>query len=145
MPSYTSIYIHIVFATKHRAPMIADEWRQDLHNYLGATSRELHAKPMIVGGVSDHVHMLVCLKADKCVSDLVREFKKASNAWARERYASFEWQEGYAAFSVGISELKRLTEYIAGQEEHHHHISSEDELRALLLEFGIPIDERYFV
>ncbi|MEQ1936347.1 MAG: transposase, partial [Fimbriimonadaceae bacterium] len=124
--------------------MIEAKWRQDLHNYIGGTLRGLDAKPIIVGGVADHVHLLAGMKSSKCVADLVREVKKASNAWASDQYSRFGWQDGYGAFSVGYRELPTLTTYIANQETHHRTISSQDELRRLLEEHGVEIDERFF-
>ena len=124
--------------------MVGDGWRQDLHNYLGATLRALGAKPIVVGGVADHVHLLGSIKPSHAVSDLVREIKKSSSSWAAERYPGFGWQVGYAAFSVGVGDVERVTGYIARQEEHHRNVSSADELRRLLGENGIEFDERFF-
>lgn len=124
--------------------MIADAWRQDLHNYLGATLRELGGKPIVVGGVADHVHLLGSIKPIHAVSDLAREIKKSSSVWGAERYSEFGWQVGYAAFSVGVGDLERMTGYIARQEEHHRIEASDDELRRLLEENGIEFDVRFF-
>lgn len=124
--------------------MIAPEWRSDLHAYIGGTVRGLGATPTIVNGVADHVHLLVGLRGTHAVADLVREVKKASHSWASERFRGFQWQDGYAAFSVSPSDVGRVTAYIANQEEHHRTVSSVDELRALLAEFGVEFDERFF-
>lgn len=124
--------------------MIADAWRNDLHAYIGGTIRGLGATPTIVGGVADHVHLLVGLRGTHAVGDLIREVKKASNAWAKERFVGFGWQEGYGAFSVSPGDLDRTIAYIAGQEEHHRRVSSADELRAIMAEHRIEFDERFF-
>lgn len=142
--TYVSLSVHIVFATKGRVPIIADEWRPDLHAYFGGTVRSLGAHPTIVGGTADHIHALIGLRTTHCLADLVREVKKASSVWARERQPSFAWQTGYGAFSVSPGHINRVVEYIANQEEHHRKASSADELRALLIEHGLEIDERFF-
>ena len=142
--TYHCLYAHIVFATDGRAPTIAPEWRQDLHAYRAGTLIGLEAKPIIVNGVADHIHILTAFKPSQALSDLVRDVKKASSIWASERHKNFAWQVGYAAFTVSISDVPRVTEYIAHQEEHHKTISSIDELRALLIEWGIEFKEIYF-
>lgn len=124
--------------------MIGDPWRQDLHRYIGGTLNGLDAKPMIVGGVADHVHLLASLRATHAVANLVREVKKSSTTWAASQYSNFAWQVGYAAFSVSVAEVPRVTAYIANQEEHHRKVSSADELRLLLAEHGVSFDERFF-
>jgi putative transposase len=142
--TYLSLHVHVIFATKDRAPTIATAWREELHSYIGGTTRGLGAKPLAVGGVGDHVHVLVGLAATQDIADFVREVKKASSVWAAERSPRFSWQIGYAALSVSPSELARVSAYIATQEEHHKTTSSADELRAILEEAGIEIDVRFF-
>lgn len=98
------------------------------------------------GGVEDHVHILVGIPATACVSDIVRDLKRASNSWIHEiiGVADFQWQVGYAALSANANGRDGLYRYINGQEEHHRHQSSLDELRDLLDQAGVTIDERYF-
>ena len=100
--TFLSLHYHIVFSTKHRAPIIADAWTARLHEYLGGTVRGLEGVPEAVGGVEDHVHLLVGLRATHTLADFVREVKKAGTAWVRDeiRLPDFAWQEGYAAFTV---------------------------------------------
>ena len=124
--------------------MIDDGWRSELHAYIGGTVRRLGATPTMVGGTADHVHLLVGLRGTHSIGDLVREVKKAAHGWASERFDGFEWQEGYGAFSVSPGDSARVTAYIANQIEHHRHLSSADELRALMAEFEIDYDERFF-
>ncbi|HWD41041.1 MAG TPA: transposase [Fimbriimonas sp.] len=142
--TYLALNVHIVFATRGRAPMIDVAWRKELHAYIGGTIRGLGAKPEMVGGVEDHVHVLVGLRGTHAVGEIVREIKKASNAWAKERFDGFGWQEGYGAFSVSPAAVERTVAYIANQEDHHKRLSSSDELRNLLAECGIEYDVRYF-
>jgi hypothetical protein len=129
MPStYTSLYVHIVFATHRRAPLILEDWRQDLHNYIGGTINAMQCKTVIVGGVADHVHILVGLRPTQAIADIVREVTKASSIWAASRNPGFAWQTGYAAFTLGATDVPSLRAYIANQEAHHRQQSSIEEL-----------------
>jgi putative transposase len=146
MPStYTSLHYHLVFATKHREPFIEAAWRARLHQYMGGVVRENHGIALCVGGVEDHVHLLVGLRPTHRLSDFMRALKSASSAWAKARcsLAGFQWQEGYSAFTVCDSGLTRVKRYIERQEEHHQRQSYRDELMAYLRATGIEFDERY--
>ena len=142
--TYLSLLYHVIFATRHRAPSIVDAWREDLHAYLGGVLKGLDAYPLAVGGTADHVHIFFGAKSTHRLADLVRDTKTSSQKWALEKWESFHWQEGYAAFSVSPGDVSRVVDYISRQEEHHRHFSSQDELRALLTECGMEIDERFF-
>ena len=142
--SLAQIYVHIVFSTKHRTPFLLERaLRAEVHKYLGGTCRDLDSPSVIVGGVEDHVHVLCHLGKTWAVSDLVRELKRESSKWLKERSTDFYWQSGYGAFSVGPRELDTVTAYIANQEAHHATESFQDELRAILAEYRTEYDERY--
>ncbi|MBV6457450.1 MAG: hypothetical protein HONBIEJF_00559 [Fimbriimonadaceae bacterium] len=141
--TYLSLNAHVIFATKGRAATIGQGWRAELHAYIGGTVRGLGGVPIAVGGVADHIHLLVGLKATQNVADLIREVKKASSVWVQERCPAFAWQTGYAAFSISPLDLGAVVAYIANQEEHHRKVSSLEELRKILAEFGVPYDERF--
>lgn len=146
MPStYLSLHCHVTFSTKNREPLIDSAWRDRLHEYLGGTIRGLDAIPESVGGITDHVHLLLGLKATHCLADLVREIKKASSKWVHEEigFASFAWQEGYAAFTVSPSARPAVKAYIANQEEHHRVKTFREELVEFLHRAGIEYDPRY--
>ncbi len=146
MPStHTSLHYHLIFATRERAPLIAAAWRPQLHEYLGGTARGLGAVPQGIGGVADHVHLLVALKTTHCLADFMRELKKASSNWVRETIGlrSFHWQEGYAAFTVSASARAAVQDYIAGQDEHHRVKSFREELLGFLQKSGVEYDERF--
>ena len=146
MPStYLSLHYHLVFSTKNREPWIAPEWRARLHDYLGGTIRGLGGFPEGVGGVADHVHLLIGLKATHCLADVMREFKKASSAWVHEGIGlrSFAWQEGYAAFTVSATARDGVKHYLAHQEEHHRVKSFREELVEMLNQAGIEYDPKY--
>ena len=146
MPStYLSLHYHLVFGTKNREPFIAPEWKSRLHDYLGGTVRGLGGYPEGVGGVADHVHLLVGLKATHCLADVLRELKKASSVWVHEEIGlrGFAWQEGYAAFTVSATSREAVKHYIANQEEHHRVKSSRGELVEMLNKAGVEYDPRY--
>src|SRR4051812_15751967 len=144
--TYLSLHYHLVFSTKSRQPLIDAAWRARLHEYLGGTIAALGGFSQRVGGVVDHVHLLVGLKATHCLADVLRELKKASSVWVHEQIGErgFAWQEGYAAFTVSATARAAVRQYIAHQEEHHRTRSSRDELLDLLAKAGIEYDPRYF-
>ena len=125
--------------------MISALWRSKFHNYLGGVVRGLGGVPEGIGGIADHVHLLVSLRASHCVADFVREIKKSSSLWIRETegQGKFKWQEGYAAFTVSASALKRVQAYIAGQETRHKKKTFREELIEFLTRSGIQFDEQY--
>jgi putative transposase len=146
MPStYLSLHCHIVFGTKNREPTIATSWRSRLHEYLGGTIRGLGAYAEIVGGVADHVHLLVGLKATHCLSDVLRELKKGSSGWVHDEIgvSAFAWQEGYAAFSVSATARDVVRQYIANQAEHHRIKPFREELIEMLNKAGVAYDAKY--
>jgi putative transposase len=101
MPStYASLHVHIVFSVKHRAPAIQKEWIHRLHDFIGGIVRGLQAQPIAIGGVADHVHLLIALKPTHCLADVVRDIKRSSSNWIVRtiQCEGFHWQSGYAAF-----------------------------------------------
>ena len=100
---------------------------------------------MAVNGVSDHVHLLVGLRATHCLADVLRDVKRASSAWVHETIGDreFEWQEGYGAFTVSASLRETVARYIAGQEKHHRKKVFQDEYIELLERCGVKYDPRY--
>jgi len=144
--TYLSLHYHLIFSTKDRKAIIAPEWSSRLHEYLGGTISNFGGFPEGVGGVADHLHLLVGLKATHCLADIMRELKKASSAWVRDQFGlrTFAWQEGYAAFTVSVTARSAVHEYIANQEEHHRARSSREELRKMLAVAGIEYDPKYF-
>jgi REP element-mobilizing transposase RayT len=146
MPStYFSLHYHLVFSTKDRAPLIEPSWRDRLHEYLGGTVAGFQGFPQGVGGMADHVHLLVSLKATHCLADFMRELKKVSSARVHEEIGMqrFSWQEGYAAFTVSPSARSEVQSYIARQEVHHRTKSFREELVELLNKTGVEYDTRY--
>jgi REP element-mobilizing transposase RayT len=144
--TFLSLHYHTVFSTKERRPYIAASWRLRLHEYLGGTVHGLGGVPEIIGGVEDHVHLLVGLRATHCLADFMQELKKASSIWSAEQHEKdFSWQDGYAAFSVSWTHLEVVRKYIATQEEHHRKIDFVAELRTLLERNGVKYEEKYLL
>ena len=146
MPStYLSLDYHLVFSTKDRSPLIQQSWRSRLHEYLGGTVAGLEGFPEGVGGMADHVHLVVGLKATHCLADFMRELKKASSAWVRDEIGmrTFTWQEGYAAFTVSPSARPEVQSYIARQEVHHRNRTFREELVEMLERAGVEYAPRY--
>jgi REP-associated tyrosine transposase len=145
--SLSAVYIHVTFSTKDRRPFLREKpLRASLHAYLGGISKTLECPPIIVGGVEDHVHLLCRFGRTITQADWLKELKRVSNGWLKDQggnYADFEWQNGYASFSVSQSNLEKVKRYIATQEEHHRKATFQDELRALLRKHGLEFDERY--
>ena len=146
MPStFLSLHYHLVFSTQGREPFILSPWRDRLHEYLGGTTRGLGAHIEVVGGVADHVHLLVELRATHTLADFMCELKKTSSKWVHDEIPlkAFAWQEGYAAFTVSASARVEVRRYIENQEEHHRERSFRDELKIMLQRSGVSFDERY--
>lgn len=118
--TYTCLNYHIVFATHCRRRLITKDWRPRVHAYIAGVLRKLGAVPLIVGGVSDHVHILTGLRPHHCLSDVMREVKHESSRWVHENHRrDFAWQKGYSAFTVSPLACEKVRQYIADQEAHH--------------------------
>jgi putative transposase len=146
MPStHTSLHYHLVFSTKERIRFIKSDWREELHRYLGGTIKAMDGTPLNVGGVEDHVHLLVGLKATHTLADVVRELKSSSSKWIHQDLGRkrFGWQDGYGGFTVSRSNLDQVRRYVADQEKHHERRSFQDEYVELLNRHGIEFDEKY--
>jgi putative transposase len=142
--SLACVYIHAVFSTKDRMPFFADlNIRSEVHAYLAGVTMKLDCPVLVVGGVEDHVHMLVRMSRTIAIAEWIKEVKRVSSSFAKERVNRFAWQAGYGAFSVDPTSLERVRTYIESQEEHHRKVSFQDEFRRLLAEHGMEWDERY--
>ena len=145
--SLSAVYLHLVFSTKERRPFLKDPaLRAECHAYLGGISKKLDCPVILAGGVEDHVHILARQSRSITQADWVKELKRASSLWIKERDPAardFAWQAGYGVFAVSFSHVEKVTEYIAKQEEHHRTRSFQDELRAMLAKHRIEWDEKY--
>jgi REP element-mobilizing transposase RayT len=142
--SLSKVYIHFVFSTKNREALLADEWRDELFKVIGGAGNNLGCQSLIVGGVSDHVHLLLELGRTITIADAIGKIKSTSSLWVIQNHiASFHWQAGYAAFSVSQSNVEAVRTYIRNQRQHHEKQSFQDEVREWLRRYEIEWDERY--
>jgi REP element-mobilizing transposase RayT len=146
--SLTNLLYHIVFSTKERIPLIHEDLEETLYDYMGGILRGQRSILLEIGGIPDHVHLLVKLKADLAVAEAVRLVKSNSSGWVNENQkirGRFEWQTGYFAVSVSESRVDEVRRYIRMQKEHHARISFQDELVRLLKKHRIAFDEKYLL
>ena len=139
--------VHLVYSTKGRRPWLPEDIHNRLFAYKAGILKQLDCPAVVIGGVEDHVHMLVTLSKNIALSEVVKQVKKGSSKWMKSAEATgnqdFCWQNGYAGFSVSESKLEQVRQYIENQAEHHRRISFQDELRALFQRHRIEFDERY--
>lgn len=139
-------YIHIVFSTKYRAPLLQPPYEQELHAYLGGICNELECPVLIVGGYTDHIHILCMLSKKIALMTLVQKVKANSSKWIKTKDASlnnFFWQDGYGAFSVNPSAVDVVINYIKNQHQHHGKKDFKEEYRAILKKYNVQFDEQY--
>ena len=144
--SLANILIHIIFSTKKRQSMILPEIMPELYTYMTGIARVKKSEVHEIGGVEDHVHLLVSLPRTLPLSKLVEDVKKGSSKWIKTKgkpYTNFAWQNGYGAFSIGQSTYEDLRKYIQTQKDHHKNISFQDEYRAFLKKYRIVYDEKH--
>ena len=144
MHSFVSCLMHCVFATKERRPFIKPELQARLWPYLGGIARENKMRTLVIGGVEDHVHVLLSLPSTMSVAKAVQLLKGNSSKWIHETFPehqSFEWQEGYGAFSIGISGVDDTVKYILNQAQHHHKMGFKEEVAVFLKKHGMEYDE----
>jgi len=144
--SLAVLHVHLVFSTKHRAPLLRESVRESLHRYMAVVLRSSDCVPTLINSVDDHVHILFELGRTVAVSAVVEAVKKASSKWIKTQgyeFASFAWQSGYGAFAVSASKVGSVRAYVAAQHEHHRARSFCDEFRAMLRRHGVAWDERY--
>ena len=138
--TYAQNYIHCIFSTKNRRPLIQPERMQELYTYLGAIARDENFSLIAAGGTANHVHLLITLPSTHSLAHSVQKLKGSSSRWMGQ---GFSWQEGYGAFSVSPSQMPAVQTYIQNQEKHHRRQNFEAEFATLLRQCGIEYDARY--
>lgn len=144
--TYTSLHYHVLFSTKNRERWISPEIAQRLWAYLGGIAREKDMMALKVGGVEDHVHLVLGLPPTLAPSKAAQLLKGGSSIWIHENFpalSAFRWQDGYGAFTVSKSNLLEVIRYVEGQREHHRRKTFQEEYRALLDKHAIKYDQRY--
>ena len=139
-------YIHLVFSTKYRQPWIQPPVESELHAYIGGVCKNLECPAIIVGGYTDHIHILCLLSKKITLVKLMEEIKSHSSKWIKSKdkaYETFCWQEGYGAFSVNPRSVERVKAYIANQHEHHQKKTFQFEYRSILKRNEMDYNENY--
>ncbi|HHD82704.1 MAG TPA: IS200/IS605 family transposase [Bacteroidetes bacterium] len=146
--TYTQVYVMIVFGTRGRKNLITNEHEEEIYKYISGIISNKSKKILQINGMPDHVHILVSLKPDKAISDLVRDIKSNSSKFINESKwfaEKFNWQKGFGAFSYSHSQIEDVINYIKDQKVHHKRISFKDEYKKLLDYFEIEYDEKYIL
>ncbi len=144
--TYVNALYHCTFSTKGRRQLITTNLRERLWPFMGGIAREQGFKALAIGGVEDHAHVLLSLSATMPIAKAIQMVKGASSKWVHDTFpehSAFAWQEGYGAFSIGISQVDATSAYIRSQPEHHRRMTFQEEFRMILKKHGIEWDEKY--
>ena len=144
--TFSQIYIQIVFAVKGRNSLIHKNWEEELYKYITGIVQNKGQKMLAINGVQDHIHIFIGMKPSCRLSDLVREIKKSSNNFIKDKRFTkynFEWQEGYGAFSYSHSALDNVIKYVNNQKEHHRKKTFKEEYLDFLEKFNIEFKNEY--
>lgn len=144
--SFTQIYIQLIFSPLKRECLFRNEHKDELYKYINGTIKNLAHKPIVINGMSDHIHILVGLNPNQSISDLVRDVKRSSSIFINEKNwfrGNFNWQAGYGGFSYGRSQLDDICKYIKNQELQHQKITFRKEYTSFLKKFEIEYEEQF--
>ncbi|MFD2516731.1 IS200/IS605 family transposase [Salinimicrobium flavum] len=144
--TFSQLYIQIVFAVKGRQSLIAEKWETELYKYITGIITNKNQKLLAINGMPDHIYIFIGLKPSCCLSDLVREIKKASNEFINNKgflKSKFEWQKGCGAFSYSHSAVDNVILYIQNQKEHHRRRSFKEEYKEFLIKYRIEHKDEY--
>jgi putative transposase len=144
--SFARIYVHLVFSTRYRLPLIDDDVRLPLHEFIRGALHTRGDYPEAINSVEDHIHILMQLGRTSAISKTVEDIKTSSSKWIKTygpQYENFHWQKGYSVFAVCKDRLPVVRRYIANQRAHHAARTFEDEYRTMLTQHNIAFDERY--
>lgn len=144
--TYTQIHIQVVFAVKNRQALIGNKWEQELYKYITGIIKNNGHKLLQINGMQDHIHILIGLRPNQALADLIKQVKQDSSIWINKNSFTnhqFSWQAGYGAFSYAKPEIQQVIKYIQSQEEHHRKKTFIEEYKELLISFDIDFDEIY--
>jgi REP element-mobilizing transposase RayT len=144
--TYTSLHYHLVFSTKNRERWINPEIEERVWSYLAGIAKQNKMTPIQIGGVEDHVHVLLGASPTLAPSKIAQLVKGGSSAWIHDTFPdmkAFAWQDGFGGFTVSRSNVESVADYIRGQREHHRSRTFQDEYLALLQKHGVSYDEKY--
>lgn len=144
--TYTQLYVQVVFAVKGRENSIIREHKEELQKYITGIVQQRNCKMLAIHCMPDHCHILVGIRPDITLSDLVRDIKASSSKFINEKLwlkNKFQWQEGFGAFSYAQSQVHDVVQYILNQEEHHKKRTFREEYVEFLKRFDVAYDEKY--
>jgi putative transposase len=144
--TYTKIYIHVIFTIQGRRNLIDNQHKDELHKYITGIIQNKKQKVIAINGMPDHIHILIGIKPDIALSDLMRDVKANSSKFINEKRwiaGKFNWQEGFGGFSYSHSQLDSVANYIRNQEEHHSRKTFRDEYLDMLRKFDVEYDPKY--
>ena len=144
--SFVSGLFDCAFSTKGRRKLITPDLQERLWPYMGGIAKEKGMKALSIGGIDDHVHLLLAITSTVSIAKTLQLIKGASSKWVHDTFSkhhNFVWQEGYGAFSIGISQIDRTIAYIRSQAEHHRKLTFQEEFLEILKKHGIQYDKRY--
>ncbi|MEX0648377.1 MAG: IS200/IS605 family transposase [Balneolaceae bacterium] len=145
--TFYQVYIHYIFSTKNRKPLIRPEFEKRLWSYISGIGNEQGYPVLAIGGMADHLHILVSLSPTVSFSKTIQSLKGSSSKWMNDNFyedsRQFKWQSGYGAFSIGRSGLTSTKKYIHNQKKHHHNRTYEEEFLGFLKKYQIEYDERF--
>lgn len=144
--TYTQIYIHVIFTVQGRQNLISKQYKDELYKYITGIIQSKKQKVIVIGGMPDHIHILIGIKPDIALSDLVRDVKANSSKFINEKrwvVGKFSWQEGFGAFSYSQSQLDSVASYIKNQEKHHSKKTFREEYLELLKKFDVEYNPKY--
>jgi REP element-mobilizing transposase RayT len=146
--TYASVHLHVVFSTRERQRVIGAQLRQRLYEYMAGVARKEFGRAIVVGGTDDHVHGLLSVSTDISIGEAMSKWKSLSSGWVHKTFpamTNFGWQTGYGVFSVSLSRVDKVTQYIEDQVEHHRRYTFQEELAALLKRHGIAYDAAHLM
>ncbi len=147
MPNtYSQMYVQVVIVVKHRQALIQKQWKDELYKFITGTITNKGQKLLRINGIENHIHILINIKPNIALSDLMRDIKANSSRWKNEQKFGnhkFEWQEGFGAFTYSKSQLDNVIKYIDNQEEHHKKQSFKEEYLSFLKKFEVDYKMEY--
>jgi putative transposase len=144
--TFTQVHLHIIFAVQNRTSLIDKSWEERLYKYIIAIIQNRGHKVLAIGGMPDHIHILIGFRPTEAPSLLIQIVKRDTSLWINENKlvrGSFNWQEGYGVFSYSKSQLSTVISYIENQKKHHSKQSFQEEFKSILDRLGIDYDPQY--
>ncbi len=138
--AHTNIWVHLVWGTKRREPLLEKSVRFEIFEHIRETARKKDIHVDFINGYVDHVHCLISMKAKQNIADIAQQLKGESSHWVNNEAKllkhKLKWCEDYYAVSIGISGLDAVREYIKNQEDHHSRKSFVEECEEFMRVYG---------